>query len=231
MFATALRHLAVIVPLLASAATASEAMAAAARRGDAALAAVLAAAGPGAAADPLRSSLGHPLARYADNPGADPARHETTIDAARRILTGTPPAKRAIDALVAELDGTAAAILAAVSRADAGTPDAQLDVLRAQALVARFHARRIVAAVHYNLFKRGLRLAELVAATYGEKDAVAVWRELCLAAGPADVVAARRAELKKLEQSLKELEEQCCPPDENVLREKVWQPERPEPAP
>jgi hypothetical protein len=210
--------------LLAPCAVASDTIASASKCADAALAAIIAALAPATAADPLRSSLGHPLARYADNPGVDPARHESTAEAARRILAGTPPAQRAIDDLIAELDATAAAIQAAVRMADARTPDATLDDLRAKALLARFHARRAIAAVHYNLFKRGLRLAELVAATYAEKDAVAVWRELCLAAAPPAIAAARRAELPKLEASLRDLEEQCCPPDEAIMREKVWQP-------
>jgi hypothetical protein len=33
-----------------------------------------------------------------------------------------------------------------------------------------------------------------------------------------------RDELKTLERSLKELEDQCCPPDEAVMKEKVWTP-------
>jgi hypothetical protein len=209
---------------LAPAVHAADAMHAATARADAALALIVAALAPATAADPLRSSLGNPLARYADNPGADPARHENTAEAARRILAGTPPAQRAIDDLIAELDATAAAIAAAVRTADARTPDATLDDLRAKAHLARFHARRAVAAVHYNLFKRGLRLAELVAATYAEKDAVTIWRELCLAAAPPEIAAARRAELVKLEASLRDLEEQCCPPDEAIMREKVWLP-------
>ena len=75
--------------------------------------------------------------------------------------------------------------------------------------------------MHYNLFKRGLRLAELLAATYKEKEAVALFRELVLLAGEGP---AWRDELRQLERNLKELEEQCCPPDESVIHEKVWEP-------
>jgi hypothetical protein len=75
--------------------------------------------------------------------------------------------------------------------------------------------------VHFNLFKGGLKLAELFAATMQEKEAVAAWRELVAIAGDRYAfdlaMGARdhnlcghwRDELKKLEGSLKELEEQC----------------------
>ena len=41
---------------------------------------------------------------------------------------------------------------------------------------------------------------------------------------------ARRAELKNLEASFKDLEDQCCPPDEAIMRGKVWKPVRPAPT-
>ena len=45
-----------------------------------------------------------------------------------------------------------------------------------------------------------------------------------------EITEARRAELKKLEASFKDLEDQCCPPDEAIMREKVWKPVRPAPT-
>lgn len=196
---------------------------------------ILAAAGPAETAGPKlaveRSSLGVNLADYANNPGTDPAQFETSVDAARRILVGGTTTKRSPDATSLWLDATADQLLAAL-RAAEPSPGATRDAvhaaalvdLRARALLGRYHARRLLAAVHYNLFKRGLRLAELVAATYGERDAVIVWRELVATCGSHPLAPHWRAELKKLEWSLKELEDQCCPPDEATLREKVWQP-------
>lgn len=196
---------------------------------------ILAAAGPAENAGPkldvAHSSLGVNLADYANNPGTDPAQFETTIDAARRILVDGTTSRRSPDATSLWLDATAAHLLAAVRAAeiapgsvrDAAQAAALVDV-RARALLGRYHARRLLAAVHYNLFKRGQRLAELVAAAFGERDAVVVWRELVATCGSHPLAPLWRAELKKLEWSLKELEDQCCPPDEATLREKIWQP-------
>jgi hypothetical protein len=183
------------------------------------------------------------LAEYAKNQGANPARFEGFEAAARRILAGGTTAAQSVDATSRWLEDTADALFAAVESAEAKigaarTPafDAALAELRAQALLARFHARRTIAAVHYNLFLRGLRLAELLAATLTEKEAVAVWRELvAVTAGQPELASGLtvpmplrttnvRAELKELERSLKELEEQCCPPDEAIMKEKVWTP-------
>jgi hypothetical protein len=114
--------------------------------------------------------------------------------------------------------------------------DSTLTDAKILAQLARFHARRAIAAVHYNLFKRTLALPELLAATYTERDAVAAWRELVAAAGDRYAfdlaMGARnyslcghwRDELKKLEEDLKDLEAQCCPPDEAVAKAKTWQP-------
>ena len=76
----------------------------------------------------------------------------------------------------------------------------------------------------------------MLAATLEEKQAVAAWRALVAAAGDRYAfdlaMGARnyslcghwRDELAKLESNLKELESQCCPPEEAVAKEKVWQP-------
>ena len=177
-----------------------------------------------------RESLGAILAHYAANPAGDPQACESFTEAARRILAGATPTKRTPDDTIAALDDLADAVLAGISTAKKSggvLTGSELGALQSRAYLARFHARRIVAAMHYNLFLRGLRLAELVAATYAEKEAVAAWRMLITFRAPPEIAAARRAELPGLERSLKELEEQCCPPDEAILREKVWQPVRP----
>lgn len=171
------------------------------------------------------SSLGANLADYANNIGRDPARYEPLVEAARRILAGDRTPKQPPDATSHTLAKSATALLAALASTPA-PPPADAAELRLTAHLARFHAQRIIAAVHYNLFKRGLRLAELLAATAREKEAVASWREAVAVAtaGKLASAPALRAELKQLELNLKELEEQCCPPDEAILKEKVWQP-------
>ncbi len=190
-----------------------------------------------------RQSLGPSLADYAKNEGTDTEQFENFVDAARRILAGGSTARRTPDATSRWFDQTADAILASVASADrvVGAArnrefDATVTDLRILAQLARFHARRTVAAVHFNLFTRGLKLGELYAATLEEKAAVAAWRELVTVAGDryaGDLaMGARdhnlcghwRDELKKLESGLKELEEQCCPPDEAILKEVVWVP-------
>ncbi|MDO8543514.1 MAG: hypothetical protein Q7S40_23995 [Opitutaceae bacterium] len=192
-----------------------------------------------------RQSLGATLGQYAANEGTDVQQFESFADAAKRIVAGGTTPRRTPDATSRWFDATADAILAAVTKAGAvagGTRSLEFDAtvtdLRILAQLARFHARRSIAAVHYNLFKRNLQLGELLAATLQEKEAVAAWRELVAAAGDRYAfdlaMGARnhslcghwRDELKKLEANLKELEEQCCPPEEAVLKQKVWQPAR-----
>ncbi len=190
-----------------------------------------------------RQALGGSLVEYANNEGTDTEQFESFVAAAKRILAGGATSKRPPDVTSRWLHETADAILASVRAAEAAAGaerglefDATVTDLRILAQLARFHARRAIAAVHYCLFQRGQKLAELVAATYAEKDAVAAWRELVAAAGdryaPDLAMGARnhhlcghwRDELARLEASLRALEESCCPPDDAVLKEKVWTP-------
>ncbi|MDP3070567.1 MAG: hypothetical protein Q8N18_09775 [Opitutaceae bacterium] len=179
------------------------------------------------------TSLRGKLADYAALPAGAADRVENLIEAARRTLAGGPATKRTPDAAIFRLDELADALFAAVDAAEVsarGARDSALErefaEVRARGHLARYHARRIVAAMHYNLFLRGQRLAELVAATYAEKDAVTAWRQLTTLPASKEITEARHAELKKLEASYKDLEDQCCPPDEAIMREKVWQPVR-----
>ena len=190
-----------------------------------------------------RQSLGASLDAYAKNTGTDTQQFESFDDAAKRILAGGTTPKRTPDQTSRWFDDTADAILAEVHAAEAGIGqkrgnefDSTITDLKILAQLARFHARRSIAAVHYNLFKRGQKLAELLAATLTEKEAVAAWRELVAVAGDRYnfdlAMGARnynlcghwRDELVKLEADQKELEAQCCPPEESVAKEKVWQP-------
>lgn len=180
---------------------------------------------------------------YANSQGAAPEQFESCIEAAKRIIAGGATARRTPDVTSRWLDQAADAILAHVGIAEAVAgsqrgPEFETTVsdLKIIAHFARFHARRAIGAVHYNLFKRSLRLGELFAATMDERKAVAAWRELVAAAGNREVSELTggmrgtglkgrwRDDLKQLEAGLKELEEQCCPPDEAVLRQMVWSP-------
>jgi len=190
-----------------------------------------------------RQSLGASLEAYSKNTGTDVQLFESFEEASRRILAGGTTAKRTPDQTARWLHETADAILASVAAAEKAISaqrgnefDSTITDLKILAQLARFHALRSIAAVHYNLFKRGLKLSELVAATYKSREVVAAWRELVAIAGDRYAfdlaMGARnyslcghwRDELVKLEQDLKDLEAQCCPPDEAVLKEKVWSP-------
>ncbi len=190
-----------------------------------------------------RQSLGAALADYATNEGTDVEQFESFADASKRIIAGGTTTKRTPDATSRWFHATADAILAHVKAAESAVGpargrefDATIVDLKILAQLARFHGHRAIGAVRYNLFKRSLRLAELVASVYDEKAALGAWRELVAVAGDRYAfdlaMGARnhnlsghwRDELKKLEVYFQELEDQCCPPDEAIMREKVWQP-------
>lgn len=199
---------------------------------------VLTAVVPGAADAPSGWARGATLARYAAAETGDPRRMESTREYSRRLLAGRPADRLTADDLIALLNADAETIRAACLEA-AGTeggPAATAAVpdLQVIACLGRFHALRLGAAVHYNLFLRAQRLAELVAATYVEKEAVLRWRELMTAVAAADHAGPRvrplrlqsdwAADLTRLEASARDLEAQCCPPAPELLREKTWQP-------
>ncbi len=191
--------------------------------------------------DPIHPSLGPTLALYAQNTGTAPSLHEGFEAAARRILAGTPAPRLTPDATSRRLNALADSLLDSLrtiegTRADLQPADyaASALQLRAAALLARYHARRIIAAVHYSLFLRGQRLAELYAATVDTKASLEIWRELSVLLGerttltfgtpPVSLRGNWRAELNRLEFDYKDLEAMCCPPDESWVREKVWTP-------
>jgi hypothetical protein len=184
--------------------------------------------------EPGRASAA--LAEYAEQKIGDPTRHESSIEAARRVIAGGATAKRTPDQTSRELRDAADALLAAAQSIEGRAPPAVVVDLRIVAHLARFHSHRMIAAVRFNLFKRSLKLAELVTSVYDEKAAVAAWRDLGAAAGdrgtfelsPAaaglDLRGHWRRELRTLEFNFRELEEQCCPPDASVMKDKVWLP-------
>ena len=188
-----------------------------------------------------RQRLGTSLAVYADIAGGDRERFETFVAAARRIVADGSTALRSPEATSRWFDATADVMLANVRavEAAAGNPrapalDALLTDVEVLAHLARFHAHRILGAVHYNLFTRSLKLGELYAATLEERQAVAAWRQLVSAVGERHVagLGARRFglagswrdELTLLETGLKDLEAQCCPPDDATLKQSIWSP-------
>lgn len=197
-----------------------------------------------AAPDPLHPSLGARLATYAKNTGTDPARYEGFEAASRRIVAGRPAEKIAPDATSHRLTALADSLATHLGSLEALRLDLRPDnfaaaapVLHATAHLARFHARRIHAAIRYNLFLRSQRLAELYAATLDAQAALAHGRDLVALLGDRETLSfgtpaltvhgAWRAELARLEFDYKDLEAMCCPPDEAWAREKVWTPTPP----
>lgn len=193
---------------------------------------------PAAGDPPTGWALGATLARYAAAETGDQQRLESTRDYARRKLAGRPADRITVDEMIALLSSDAGLIAAACTEAEKIRPPAAVRPvvadLRVIERLGRFHALRLEAAVHYNLFLRAQRLAELVAATYVEKDAVQLWRDLMAAAAQAErhgnrarplrLRADLAADLARLEASARDLEAQCCPPAPELLQEKTWRP-------
>ena len=190
-----------------------------------------------------RQSLGASLAQYAHNEATDVELFESFAQAAERILAGGVTAKVTPDATSRWFDATADVVLAHAKAAEAmigdkrgNEFDSTITDLKILGQLARFHARRSLAAVHYNLYLRSQRKAELFAAARGEKEAVAAWRELVAAAGDRyafdlamgarnfDLCGHWRDELAKLEANLRNLDEQCGSADDPVAKEIVWTP-------
>ncbi len=151
-----------------------------------------------------RQSLGNTLAQYAANEGTDVEQFESFADAAKRLATGGATAKRTPEITSRWFDETAVAILTDVGMAEAAyraqgsglkarestsasakSKEFETTVadLRMLAQLARFHARRAMAAVFYNKFKIRSEPDNLLLAVEEERAAVEAWRELVRAAG------------------------------------------------
>jgi hypothetical protein len=188
-----------------------------------------------------RQALGDSLAEYADNEGSDVELFENFAEAADRILAGGATAKVTSEAASRWFDEIAEAVQrsaanALASGAEGKEFDSAITDLRILALLARFHARRSMAAVHYNLYLRSQRKNELLAAFDGEKAAVAAWRDLVAAAGDRysfnlamgacaqNLCGHWRDELAKLEVNLAKLEEQCRSTKDDAAPLPAWTP-------
>ncbi len=193
-----------------------------------------------------RNTLGASLADYAKNETTDVQQFESFSAAARRILAGGSTTLRTPDATSRWFDATADAILASVRAAESAAGpkrgkefEATITDLKILAQLARFHARRSVAAVHYNLFTQGKKPAELAAAVQGEREAIAAWRELVAIAGDRYsydlAMGARdrqlsghwRDELPVLEANLQKLEQPATSAEASSVNTALWRPTPP----
>jgi len=137
-----------------------------------------------------RQAMGDNLPEYATNDTTDIQQFESPAEAAQRILAGGTTTRRTPEATSQWFDDTAKAILAHVNAAETAGHGAQSKEFKATVIdlkilaqLARFHARRWLAAVHYNLFLQGKNSAELQAAIAGERAAIEEWQTLIAVAG------------------------------------------------
>jgi hypothetical protein len=137
-----------------------------------------------------RQSLGATLADYAKNESSDVQQFESFGDAARRIVAAGSTPRRTPAATSRWFDETADGILASVAKAEASIGDRRgpefastMTDARILAGLARFHARRSVAAVDYNLFTITSDPAALARAVAGERAAIEAWRGIVDTAG------------------------------------------------
>lgn len=171
-----------------------------------------------------RQRLGD-LPAYAKNQGSDIQLFENFEDEAKRLIEGGETAmvrpqqtSRWFERAAADIEKRAAAAAAGIGARRGAEFSATLVDLNILAALARFHARRIPAAISYNLFQRLQDPAALDDAIAGERRAVEAWRSLVAAAGDAyapdlmmgvrsaDLCGHWRDELKALEAGLAKLE-------------------------
>jgi hypothetical protein len=170
---------------------------------------------------------------------------ENFAEAPDRILASGAHAKVTPEATSRWFDATADAVLTVVlappkrhTAAERGKEfDSTITDMRILAQLARFHARRSLAAVHYNLFLRKHRKTELLAAFEGEKAAVAAWRELVAHAGDRysfnlamgacakNLCGHWRDELAKLTTNLEKLDELCRSTQDDEADAPAWTPQ------
>ncbi|MCL5271387.1 MAG: hypothetical protein M1457_12740 [bacterium] len=138
-----------------------------------------------------RQRLGD-LPAYAMNQGSDIALFASFDDEARRLLESGETAMVRPQATARWFDEAADDIERQAAEAEARIgdrrgPEFEMTMidLRILAGLARFHSRRIPAAISYDLFRRTHDPAALDDAIAGERRAVEAWRALAAAAGDA----------------------------------------------
>jgi hypothetical protein len=171
-----------------------------------------------------RQRLGD-LPAYAKNQGSDIQLFENFDDEAKRLIEGGQTAMvqpqqtaRWFEQIAGEIERQAAEAGKLIGALRGPEFNATMIDLKTLAVLARFHARRIPAAISYNLFRRTQDPAALDDAIGGERRAVEAWRGLVAAAGDAyapdlkmgvrsaDLCGHWRDELLQLEEGLAKLE-------------------------
>ncbi len=174
-----------------------------------------------------RQSLGPELESYARNEATDVQQFESFVDAAKRIQSGGVTTRRTPQQTSEWFDKAADDVLAEVDQAEEAVGEERgnefestMTDLRILANLARFHARRAPAAIHFNLYKLSGDVREFDAAIAGERKAVAAWRAIVEAAGDRytfnlamgidqkDLAGHWRDELSVLEADLANIEQQ-----------------------
>lgn len=190
-----------------------------------------------------RQSLGARLEDYAKNEGSDTALFENFAEAAHRIATSGATTKRTPEETSRWFEATAEAIQQSILKAKSKIGSSSgaefeatlvdLAVLRQLAL---FHARRSLAAVHYNLYLETHSATELHSALEAERHAVAEWRtlveevgdhytfDLAMGTRDRDLCGHWRNELSALEADLRQIEMRGAATGPAPANEKVWIP-------
>lgn len=180
-----------------------------------------------------RQRLGD-LPAYAKAEGSDIQQFASFDEEAQNLIEGSETAKTRPPATSRWFELTSAEVLAEVAAAEQSIGghrskefDSTVTDLRILANLARFHARRIPAAVNYRLFERSGDVAALDEAIAHERRALEAWRDLVRAAGDvyaddlmmgvrgASLCGHWRDELPALEAGIAALEQKrrdFCPP-------------------
>ena len=131
-----------------------------------------------------------PLAQYADMQGSDIQQFINPRDEVKRALNGEDTAMRRPQQTSEWFSQIAERILAEAAQAESSADVRKgnelvttLTDLRILAWLARFHAARLPAAVHYNLYRETGDPLALDDAIASEKQAVAAWERIAESAG------------------------------------------------
>ena len=131
-----------------------------------------------------------PLPQYADMQGSDTQQFMNPRDEVKRVMAGADTAMRRPQQTSEWFSRTAERILAEAAQVESSADarkgnelTATLTDLRILAWLARFHAARLPASVHYNLYKETGDPLALEDAIASEKQAIAAWEGIVESAG------------------------------------------------